>query len=124
VYRVNALALRPDQFLAQGGGDGEDWALFSCGLLRFWGWDPCVGSFAPSESAVGHAVCLVRVSESLPRFRSWTVDADGTLGGCSVEAGTYVPVDYENVGDPTNAVGDGWRLRAIWKPGAIYGEQM
>jgi hypothetical protein len=123
-YRSNALALRPDRFLAHGGGDCEDWALFSCGLLRFWGWDPYVGSFAPSEHAVGHAVCLVRVTESPPRFRSWTVDADGTLGGYSVEAGTYVPVDYGKVGDLTNAVGDDWGLRAIWRPEAIYGEEM
>ncbi len=123
-YRSNAFALRPDQFLAQGGGDCEDWALFSCGLLRFWGWDPYVGSFAPSEHEVGHAVCLVRVTESPPRFRAWTVDADGTLGGYSVRAGEYVPVDYDTVGGLTNAVGDGWRLRAIWKPEAIYGERM
>jgi hypothetical protein len=131
-YRSNMLALRPDQFLAQGGGDCEDWALFSCGLLRFWGWDPFVGSFSPSERAVGHAVCFVRVTERPSRFRAWSVDADGTLGGYSVETGrygsppegTYVPVDYEKVGDLTNAVGDGWLLRAIWKPETIYGEVM
>ncbi len=123
-YRSNVLALRPDQFLAQGGGDCEDWALFCCGLLRFWGWDPFVGSFAPSEQAIGHAVCLVRVSACLPRFRAWTVETDGILGGYAVEAGTYVPVDYEKVGDLTNAVGEDWRLRVIWKPEAIYGEEM
>jgi hypothetical protein len=123
-YRSNALALRPDQFLAQGGGNCEDWALFSCGLLRFWGWDPYVGSFAPSEHAVGHAVCLARVTGYPSRFSAWTMDGDGTLGGYSVKAGKYVPVDYDHVGELSNAVGDGWRLRAIWRPEAIYGEAM
>jgi hypothetical protein len=41
-YRSNEPALRPDEFLAQGGGDC-DWSLFTCGLLRYWGWDPYVG---------------------------------------------------------------------------------
>lgn len=123
-YRHNRPALRPDEFLAQGGGDCEDWALFTCGLLRWWGWEPYVGSFAPSDGAVGHAVCLVRLDERPGRFRWWSVDGDGFLGGYSVKAGCYVPVDYEKVGGLTNAVEEGWDLRAIWKPEAIYGEQM
>jgi hypothetical protein len=35
-----------------------------------------------------------------------------------------VPVDYAAVGELTNAVGDGWRLRVIWTPERIYGEEM
>jgi len=123
-YRSNEPALRPDEFLAQGGGDCEDWSLFTCGLLRYWGWDPYVGSFAGSEHGVGHAVCLVRVAERPPRCRAWSVDGDGYLGGQPVKAGWYVPVDYGTVGDLTNAVGDGWRLRVIWTPERIYGEEM
>jgi len=34
-YEENGLALRPDKFLAIGGGDGEDFALYSAGLLRY-----------------------------------------------------------------------------------------
>ena len=123
-YRSNESALRPDEFLAQGGGDCEDWSLFTCGLLRYWGWDPYVGSFAGSEHGVGHAVCLVRVAERPPRYRAWSVDGDGYLGGQPVKAGWYVPVDYGTVGDLTNAVGDGWQLRVIWTPERIYGEEM
>jgi len=25
---------------AQGGADCDDWAAFTCGPLRYWGWDP------------------------------------------------------------------------------------
>jgi hypothetical protein len=123
-YRSNRLALRPDEFLAQGGGDCEDWALFTCGLLRYWGWDPYVGRFAGSESGTGHAVCLVRVSARPAAYRAWSVDADGLLGGYPVKAGWYVPVDYDIVGDISNAVEDGWRLRVIWTPERIFGEEM
>jgi len=124
-YRSNQLALRPDQFLAEGGGDCEDWALFTCGLLRYWGWDTWVGSLAPSESAVGHAVCLVRVPDKPGRgTRWWSVGDDGTLGGHPVEAGWYVPIDYDSVGSLSSAVGDGWTLRALWKPESIYEKRM
>ena len=124
-YRSNELALRPDQFLAAGGGDCEDWALFTCGLLRYWGWDPWVGSLAPSRDAVGHAVCLVRVPDKPGRGTTWwAVEDDGTLGGHPVEAGWYVPIDYDSVGSLSSAVGNGWELRAIWKPESIYEERM
>lgn len=123
-YRANATALRPDEFLAEGGGDCEDWALFACGLLRYWGWDPYVGSFAASERGTGHAVCLARVAERPSRFRAWLVEADGCLGGEPVKAGWYVPIDYEVVGGLSSAVEDGWRLRVIWTPEPLYGEPM
>lgn len=123
-YRANAQALRPDEFLAQGGGDCEDWALFACGLLRYWGWDPYVGSFAGSALGAGHAVCLARVAERPSRFRAWSVPTDGSLGGEPVKAGWYVPIDYEVVGGLSSAVEEGWRLRVIWTPERLYGERM
>jgi hypothetical protein len=123
-YMSNELALRPDQFQAEGGGDCEDWALFTCGLLRYWGWDPWIGSLAPSENAVGHAVCLVRVPDRPSRGTWWSVEDDGTLGGYPVKAGWYVPIDYDTVGSLSNAVGDGWKLRAIWEPESIYEKRM
>lgn len=62
-YRNNATALRPDDFIALGGGDCEDWALVTCGLLRYWGWTGYVGAFYPPMGGNGHAVCLVRWAE-------------------------------------------------------------
>ena len=56
-YLSNEPALRPDQFMRSGGGDCEDWALFTCGLLRYWGWDPWVGSFGPGGSG-GRPRCV------------------------------------------------------------------
>ncbi len=123
-YLSNEPALRPDQFLQQGGGDCEDWALFTCGLLRYWGWDPWVGSLGPAGGGTGHAVCMVRLAEKPPRFAWWHIDEDGTMGGLPVKEGWYVPVDYEHVGELSNAVEDGWDLRALWRPESIYEERM
>jgi hypothetical protein len=123
-YLSNELALRPDEFAARGGGDCEDWALFACGLLRYWGWDPWVGSFGPADGGTGHAVCMVRLAEKPSRLAWWSIAQDGTLGGFPVREGWYVPVDYEHVGELSNAVEDGWDLRALWRPESIYGERM
>lgn len=123
-YLANEPALRPDEFAARGGGDCEDWALFTCGLLRYWGWDPWVGSFGPADGGTGHAVCMVRLAEKPSRFAWWSIAQDGTMGGVPVKAGWYVPVDYEHVGELSDAVEDGWKLRALWRPESIYGERM
>jgi hypothetical protein len=123
-YLSNERALWPDEFLARGGGDCEDWALFTCGLLRYWGWDAWVGSLAPSEHGDGHAVCMVRLAQKPSRYAWWHVDEDGSLGRFPARAGWYVPVDYGHVGELSDAVGDGWKLQALWKPESIYGERM
>jgi hypothetical protein len=124
-YGSNELALRPDEFLEAGGGDCEDYALYTAGLLRFWGWDPYLGSFGPSGSGIGHAVCLSYEEGSFPgpftyfEVTSWTAD-DGT----PLKPGRYVPIDYDKVGGLTNAVEKGWTLRSIYVPEKAWGLRM
>ena len=123
-YLDNGTVLRPDQFLAQGGGDCDDWAVFTAGLLRFWGWEPYVGCFESPSGQEGHAVCLVRLNEAPPRFTYYAVPEGTQLQNGAPKAGFYVPVDYEVVGGISNAMGSDWKLEAIYVPESIYGASM
>lgn len=121
-YRSNGTALRPDEFLAQGGGDCEDWALLTCGLLRYWGWTGYVATFSPPGGGSGHALCMVRRLDLPWGFEYYTVEAgvyawDGAL----VDPGYYLPIDYDVVGVTSNAVKSGWRLERFYTPERIYG---
>lgn len=123
-YIANDLAIKPNEFLTQGGGDCEDWSLVTAGLLRFWGWEAYVGSISPT-SGVGHAVCLVRMNAKPSASHSY-YHFDGTdrLAGRAIRAGYYVPIDYDHVGRLTRAAKRGWRLRQIYEPESIYGRRM
>lgn len=123
-YRSNLPALRPDEFLAEGGGDCEDWALVTCGLLRFWGRRAWVGSIGPAHPQAGHAVCLVPVAALPPGMSGFEVAGLRTAEGEPVPDGLYVPVDYDVVGGLTNAVEEGWELREMYVPESIYGRTM
>ncbi len=121
-YEANELALRPDEFLEANGGDCEDFALYTAGLLRFWGWDPYIGSLGPSRGGIGHAVCLSYEEGSFSglytyfELESWVAE-DGT----GLKPGKYVPIDYDQVGGLTNAVEKGWKLRSIYIPEKAWG---
>lgn len=125
-YEANEPALRPDQFLAAGGGDCEDFALYTAGLLRFWGWEPYLGVLASSRSAsTGHAVCLSYEEVSFPgsytwfKIESWTAE-----DGKPLKPGRYVPIDYDHVGGLSNAVSPGWKLQEIYVPESAWGRKM
>jgi len=124
-YEANEPALRPDEFLAAGGGDCEDFALYTAGLLRYWGWDPYIGSLAGSASGIGHAVCLSYEEGSFPEgFMYFDLDAWTTEDGSPLQPGTYVPIDYQHVGSLSNAVEKGWKLRSIYTPEKAWGLDM
>jgi len=123
-YRSNKLALRPDEFLAAGGGDCEDFALYTAGLLRFWGREPYIGSLGPAGSGSGHAVCLSFEAGSIPAgYTRFTIE-EAASWGPAVKAGVYVPIDYDLVGSLSNAVKPGWKLRDIYVPERIWGQSM
>lgn len=124
-YRENRLALRPDEFLAEGGGDCEDFALYTAALLRFWGWIPYLASLAPKAYGTGHALCLSFEEGSIPagftyyELASWR-DAEGE----EVPDGRYVPIDYDHVGELSEAVGKGWKIRELYIPESAWGQEM
>ena len=124
-YESNELALRPDEFLAAGGGDCEDFALYTAGLLRFWGWEPYLGSLAASRGSIGHAVCLSYEEGAIPKdFEYFELSAWTTEDSSALRAGTYVPIDYDHVGSLSDAVGAGWKLRSVYIPEKAWGLSM
>ena len=123
-YVSNGTALRPDEFYSSGGGDCEDWALMTAGLLRFWGFDAFVGSLRPPDDSSGHAVCLVRLDGEPKGMIFYPFEESGAFNGTDVDAGYYVPIDYQHVGSLSSAVGKNWRLRYIYIPEEIYGSTM
>ncbi|HOV39092.1 MAG TPA: WYL domain-containing protein [Spirochaetales bacterium] len=124
-YQENELALRPDKFIAAGGGDCEDFALYTAGLLRFWGWESYIGLLRPEYESPGHAVCLSYETEPFSEsyvyynLQSWT-----TVDGTALKPGFYVPIDYEYVGGISSAVKKGWKLREVYTPEKAWGLQM
>ena len=124
-YLSNDLALRPDEFIQQGGGDCDDWALFTCGLLRYWGWEPYLGCFSPpGDTTKGHAVCLVRQREAPGSCQYYSIAEGCILESGSVPPGYYVPIDYDVVGGVSNAMGKNWKLAEVYVPEEVYGKNM
>jgi len=124
-YISNEYALDPEEFLEAGGGDCEDFALYTAGLLRFWGWEPYIASFASTKSSSGHAVCFSYEEGTFPKgYTYYDLDNYSTSDGTLLKAGRYVPIDYDIVGGLSNAVDKGWKLRAVYIPEKIWGLEM
>ena len=124
-YESNDVALRPDEFLAAGGGDCDDFALYTAGLLRFWGWEPYLGCLSPGDGKEGHAICLSHEEEPFSKaYAYYDVSATTTEDGSSLRPGRYVPIDYDLVGGLTDAAGKGWRLTSIYVPEKAWGRRM
>jgi len=70
-YIANDTALSPDEFVKEGGGDCEDWALFTAGLLRFWNYDTYIGSLNFKNDY--HAIVLVKINEMPFRFKGYKI---------------------------------------------------
>ena len=123
-YFKNESALRPDEFMAAGGGDCEDWSLVTAGLLQFWGWETYIGSLRSPDDEGAHAICLVRLRQKPSTYGYYQFEESTKLGGNWIRAGYYVPIDYDHVGSLSNAVGKRWTLKYIRIPTEIYGSAM
>jgi hypothetical protein len=123
-YASNSRALSPEAFLASGSGDCEDFALFTCGLLTYWGIECYLGSLAPRNGGTAHAIALVPVGEVPPGFSFFRIEGSGSASGELIPGGTYVPIDYEYVGGLSDAAGKGWVLRWLEVPERAYGVRM
>ena len=122
-YEHNATALRPDLFLAAGGGDCEDFALVTAALFRYWGREAYIASI---ESADGtfHAVAFVPArGPGVPAkpLHYQTVEYSGSR---HVPPGDYIPIDYQHVGAFSNAVVAPATLFAVDVPETLYGRTM
>jgi len=124
-YLNNRKALRPDEFISKGGGDCEDWALMTSGLLTYWGYKSYIGVFAPSSNRTAHAICFLYTTLKPPDIYSSIHLTDTDIGiykesNRNVQPGYYTPIDYTVVGGYSKAMGRNWRLVNIDNPKDIY----
>ncbi len=121
-YKPNLTALNPVVFVAEGGGDCEDFALVTAGLIRFWDGLPYIAGFAPGPHAEGHAVCLVYSEVEPDSGTYYVIDEPAFVwSGENAPAGYYIPIDYEYVRSTSNAMGSGWYLQTLYGPEKMYG---
>lgn len=118
-YENNATALRPEEFFVAGGGDCEDFAIFSAAMLTYWGWEAYVASMGTSQYDA-HAVVFVKVDHAPSWASSYEITAAETNPRFAA-GGTFVPVDYDVVGGITNAVSPGSTVTDIVVPRQWYG---
>jgi len=121
-YISNDTALRPDDFLKNGGGDCEDWALFTAGLLRFWNYEAYIGSLYFKDNY--HAVTLVKVNELPFRFKGYKITSAEMESGEELPEGIYTCIDYYKVGRVTKAGGRKPRLIRVSNPEWYYERKM
>ncbi len=125
-YEENGAALAPDRFGAVGGGDCEDFALYTCGLLAYWGYECYVGGFSPVGKPFGrgsHGVALLVVHDAGPQDVTIKLN-DASSIPPAARGKTVIPIDYDVVGGFTNATPDPWMLVAVYEPTEIYGSNM
>ncbi|MDZ7794883.1 MAG: WYL domain-containing protein [Spirochaetia bacterium] len=132
-YRANHRALPPDEFLAQQGGDCEDFALYTCGLLEFWGWNSKVASFYPPGGGSGHALAMVWSARPINGYGYIHVSGEADQNGSLTEVayttaylrpGYWIPIDYDSIGRFSDAMSSNWTLWDLSDPVELYGAIM
>jgi hypothetical protein len=121
-YIENETALRPDEFLTSGGGDCEDFALVTAGLVIFWGGEAYIGCFSPPGNRNGHAVCMIYVPDIPGDFQYYYLyGSPAAESGEPIPAKYYVPVDYQEVGGLSDPETKDWELNSMYIPENMYG---
>lgn len=116
-YKSNSTALHPDDFIAQGGGDCEDFAIMTTCMLNYHGVVAYVAGFG-RVTVNKHALVIVQVTNNtLPGYLFYT------LRGWGIPAGYYIPIDYQKIGG-LKAIDRRWKIARINKPVSIYGVYM
>ena len=114
-YKENETALRPDDFIAQGGGDCEDFSIMTCCMLNYHGIVAYVAGFG-RVTTNKHAVCILQIREPVPPgFLYYTLEY------WNVPDGFYTPIDYNTVGG-LEAIDRRWKIANINKPVDMYGK--
>jgi len=117
IYKSNSTALHPDDFIAYGGGDCEDFAIMTTCMLNYHGVVAYVAGFG-RVTVNKHALVIVQVtSDTTPGYLFYT------LQGWGIPTGIYIPVDYEKVGGLI-AIDRRWKIARVNAPVNIYGAYM
>jgi len=112
-YKQNETALHPDDFIAQGGGDCEDFSIMTCCMLNYHGVVAYVAGFG-RVTTNKHAVCMVQIKKPVPPGFLYY-----TLNHWNVPDGLYTPIDYEKVGG-LKAIDRRWKIARMNKPVDMY----
>ena len=125
-YIHNDTALTPVEFLAQGGGDCEDWSIFTCGMLRFWDYTAYVGIVDGGDGDGLHAIALFykKTPPANRSYRYYKLDSAYSFQQMILPAGCYLPIDYNHAGSFSNASRPDSPLRDVYVPEEIYGRYM
>lgn len=119
-YAENATVLRPEEFLAEGQGDCDDFAVFTAGMLRFYRWEAYVGRIYNGNPREGHAVCLAYEAGTFPsELKAFRVTPQDRVPGA--KAGAYVPIDYGTVGNLAESPYKHGILVEVYVPEELYG---
>ncbi len=98
-YITNDVALPPEQFLRNNGGDCEDWAIFTVDMLDYYDYEAYVGIVQGSGGGNLHAIALI--------YAPYVPDKDILLYMYltypGISSGYYLPVDYQYVGGLSTA---------------------
>jgi hypothetical protein len=113
-YKQNKTALHPNDFVAQGGGDCEDFALMTTCMLNYYGIVAYVAMFG-RVTTNKHSLCMVKTQKPVPPGYLYY-----TLNGWNAPKGTYIPVDYDKIGG-LKAIDRRWKIARMVKPIDIFG---
>ncbi|MFN0050167.1 MAG: transglutaminase domain-containing protein [Cytophagales bacterium] len=117
-YKNNVVALNPDQFINQGRGDCEDFAIITCNLLRFYGETAYVASFGKYSKFGGHCLCFWKVKGKVP---SYATNWYKMYNRKTRSNDTYIPIDYQKVGGLT-AIDGRFKPYRLSDPEEMYGK--
>ena len=113
-YKNNELALTPDQFINQGGGDCEDFAIMTCCMLNYHGVIAYIANFG-RVTVNKHSLRMVKITKPVPPgFLYYELDY-------VVPKGIYIPVDYDTIGG-LEAIDRRWKIASMSIPKEMYGK--
>ena len=114
-YKRNKTALHPNDFVTQGGGDCEDFAIVTTCMLNYYGAVAYVALFG-RVTTNKHSLCMVKIATPVPSGYLYY-----TLHGYGVPKGTYIPVDYDKIGG-LKAIDRRWKIARMVRPKQIIGQ--
>ena len=113
-YKHNNTALHPDDFIDQGGGDCEDFAIMTTCMLNYHGVVAFVAHFG-RVTVNKHSLTIVQVKNNrTPGYLYYN------LNNWRIPSGYYIPIDYTKIGG-LSAIDKRWKIAAITNPKEIYG---
>ncbi len=112
-YIKNSTARHPDDFIREGGGNCEGFAVMTTCMLNYHGIVAFVAGFG-RVTTNRHALTIVQVTNNnAPGYLFYT------LRGWGLPPGYYIPVDYDKIGG-LKAIDRRWKIAAVYKPKSLY----